>query len=319
MGHVLRWGRSAYETDADLGLERAVADGLGWTWASHPDVASVPNGLEACDVLVTTSKVRVDGDVLARLRGSWVVTTTSGVDHIDRAACAARGVQVVRCPQARRDAVVSYAIGALIGLMRCVDDQVGAAKLGRWARNELTGLAPRGLDGAVVVVVGFGVIGRAMAEALHTFGATVRVVDPFVEVPAPLASRLDEALVGADAVSLHCALTPSSRGLMGTRQLAVLPPHAVVVNTARGDVLDVNTAIGAVRAGRLRGLACDVFPQEPFAHMAQAEHPRIWLTPHSAGFTHDLGARVARDVADAMTAIAEGRVPTYVVPPGAPV
>lgn len=311
MTHVLRWGRSSYETDADMAAERAGVEALGATWALVEDRAHAPGGLERAEVLVVNSKVRVTDAVLSRFGGRLVLTTTSGHDHVDFEAARRRAVTVGRCPRARRDAVVEHGLGAMIGLMRAQPALDAAARVGRWARPELPTIGPRGLSGATVVVVGLGVIGQHMTHVLQAIGARVRGVDPAVLD----AWSMDDALEGADAVTLHCALTPSSRGLVGAERICALRPTAVIVNTARGECLDLDAAVVAVAGGRLRGVASDVFPVEPYPSLAaQASVPGVWLSPHSAGFTHDLGARVAAEViASVAEWMGEGTVPARVV------
>jgi (S)-sulfolactate dehydrogenase len=309
---VLRWHRSAYETDADLARERADAEALGCAWSLWPDTSPPPD-LDRADVLVVTSGVGVRGEALARFRGALVVATTSGFDHIDLAACRARGITVARSPLARRDAVVEAALAAMITLRRRLVEQALPAVAGRWDRAALPALAPRGLEGAVVAVVGLGVIGRRMSEVLQALGAEVAPIDPAV----PGARGLD-ALAEADIVTLHCSLSASSRGLLDATRLRALRRGAVVVNTARGEVLDVAEAVALVASGHLRGLALDVFPVEPYPHLAAgAAVPGVIFTPHAAGYTADLGARVAASVAATLEAWVSGRRPPYVVGPEA--
>ncbi|MFT4624234.1 MAG: phosphoglycerate dehydrogenase-like enzyme [Myxococcota bacterium] len=298
---VLRWGRSAYETDAALAAEEAGARVLGLDWAAVAGCDAPP--LAGVDALVVTSGVRVDAALVGRFSGSLVLTTTSGHDHIDVGACAAQGISVGRCPLARRDPVVEWSLGCLIGLMRQHPWFFAEAAAGRWARAALPQRRPRGLHGARVAVIGLGVIGRRMSEVLEGLGARVLGVDP-----AGGGVSLTDALREADAVSLHCALSPSSEGLIGAHELAMLRPHAVLVNSARGRVLDVRAAVAAVRSGRLAGLAVDVFPEEPWPELATgAQHPAVWFTPHAAGYTEGLGDRVAREVVAALTAWNAGR------------
>jgi glycerate dehydrogenase len=303
---VVRWGRSAYETDEALAGERENAVGLGLGWRLHVDRVVPPQGLGPRTPLVVTSKVRVDASVARALAGGLVITTTSGFDHIDLAACAAHGVAVARCPLARRDAVVEHTLACTLHLLRGLGVQQQAATEGRWVRGDLPALRPRSLAGAVVVVVGVGVIGREVVTLFQQLGAAVRCVDPHAALPWPV-WPLHEALRGADALTLHCALTPGSRGLIGAAQLDLLPDSAIVVNTARGDSLDVVEAVRRVEAGALGGLAVDVFPKEPWPSMAAARDPRIVFTPHGAGYTEGLAGRVAAEVKAALKAWLDGR------------
>jgi phosphoglycerate dehydrogenase-like enzyme len=312
MKTVLRWGRSAYERDADRALETSLLGQLGVRVLRHPS-ADVPTGLlEESDALVVTSGVRVSRGVLERLGGPYVLTTTSGYDHIELKAARSLGKQVARLAGARRDAVVDTALGTAIELLRRHPAQYARAREGVWARGELPDLAPIGLAGATVAIVGFGVIGRRMAEVLEVCGAAVLGVDP-AGVPAETPEcSLEDALERADLVTLHCHLTDANRGMLGPRELDRMKETAVLVNTARGPLLDVEAAVQRVAAGRLRGLAVDVFPEEPYGRLgALAQVEGVLLTPHAAGYTRDLGERVAHGVSRAIAAWKEGRGPEY--------
>ncbi len=315
MRRIVRWGRSSYETDVDLERERAGARDLGFAWQSAPDPSGVPDAVSDCDVVVVTSACRVAGSFFDCFDGDLVVTTTSGVDHIDLARCQAQGIAVCRSPVARRDAVVEQTLACLTWGLRRFPALGAAGRAGRWARGELPGLAPRAFGEATIAVVGLGVIGSRVAAALASFGAVVLGVDP-AGVPAPAReATLDEALAVCDAVTLHCQLTGVTQRLLDERRLARLGRHAVIVNTARGGLLDVEAAVAAVRAGTLGALAVDVFPTEPYPALATGSAvPGVFFTPHSAGFSVGLGARVASEVVAALAAYdASAPLPNQVV------
>ncbi len=316
-GTVLRWGRSAYETDADLALEAAAAERLGLSFRAAPE-SKEPPPLAGVDALLVTSRVRVTDAVLAGFSGELVLTTTSGWDHVDVLAARRRGIVVGRCPTARRDAVVEQALSSLLHLLRRQPALDAHARRGHWARAELPALDPLGVRGEEVLVVGHGVIGRRMTDALLALGARVLGVDPAGVSPGAEAVDLDDGLRRALGVTLHCALVPSTRGLLDASRVAALRPDAVLVNTARGELVDVQAAVGAVRAGRLRGFATDVFPVEPWPDLQGAAAVEgVLLTPHSAGFTRGLGARVAADVDAALQAWVRGApLPHAVTEPG---
>jgi phosphoglycerate dehydrogenase-like enzyme len=315
MTHVVRWGRSAYESDADLAGEAAAAAAVGATWALLPDPRRAPTG--GADVLVVNSAARVTGDVLDAVRPSLVLTTTSGFEHVDVRACEARGVLAARCPIARRDAVVEHTIEALIRLFRHLPAQEAAAHEGRWARGDLPAIAPRGLTGARVAVIGLGVIGARVAAVLEALGAQILGVDPNPPADGRPTVPLDDALALADAVTVHASASPSAIGLLDARRLAALRRGCVVVNTARGDLMDPLAAARLVHDGHLGGLACDVFPEEPWPHLADWASDQVLLTPHASGYTVGLGARVADEVGRALSAWAAGApIPHRVAPLG---
>jgi phosphoglycerate dehydrogenase-like enzyme len=302
---VLRWGRSAYETDADLALEAAATEALGGSYHLH--VGANPP-LSSADVLVVNSGTRVDAAAIGAFAGRLVLTTTSGYDHIDLEAAGSKGVLVARCPLARRDAVVEHALSSIIRLLRNLPRLEAEAVDGRWARGRLPDLAPNPLSGARVAVVGLGVIGGRMATVLDALGAEVIGLDPAFN-----ATDFD-AMDGVDAITLHCSLSASSANLLSGERISRLRWGTVVVNTARGDVLDVDAAIAAVRSGQLRGLAVDVFPEEPYPALAVgAAVPGVLFTPHASGYVRDLGARVAREVAATLSAFVAGKTLPHAV------
>ena len=260
------------------------------------------------DALVVTSKARVTAEVLGRFDGRLVLTTTSGWDHIDVDAAVAAGIEVGRSPLARRDAVVEHALACLMGLSRALPAQLEAARVGRWARGELPKMAPWRLQDRPVLLVGLGVIGRRCASFLHAMDVEVWGVDPRGVPDGVRAVDLDAALPDVGAVSLHCSLSATSHGLLHAARVGRMAKDAVLVNTSRGDVLDVASAVAAVSEGRLKGLATDVFPHEPYPDLERAsQHPAVWLTPHASGYAVGLGRRVADEVVAGLEAWKAGR------------
>lgn len=297
MTRVLRWGRSAYETPLDLAGEVAALEALGCEVRCQEGGAPDLDGVE---VLVVTSKQAVTAELLqggTALR--LVVTTTSGHDHVDLEAAESLGVQVSRCPLARRDAVVDTSLAMGLSLLRDLPALHDRARQGVWARGELPG-RPMGLvRGLEVGIIGYGVIGRRATEAWRNLGARVRWHDPDVSGSLPL----EDLLALSQLVTLHCSLTPSSEGILGAAACAAMAPGTLVVNTARGRCVDLD-ALAA--AGHLGGVALDVFPREPWPDLQDlAQRPRTILTPHAAGYHPGLGAAVARGVEAAVRALVE--------------
>lgn len=301
-----RWGRSSYETDADLAAEAAALD-------PHVELLGMERDAE---ILVVTSQVRVDGALLDRAPSArLVLTTTSGYDHLDRVALLARDVQAARTPLARRDAVVESSLELLIAGLRQSAWLYGQGRAGRWVRSSLPSLGMRTLRGATVAVVGLGVIGSRMCEVLRVLGAEVLGVDPHVTLPGVPRLPLADALARAHAVTLHCHLTAGTRLLVGRPELEAAAPGLVVVNTARGDVLDLDAAVALLEQGHLGAVGVDVFPQEPYPHLARsADHGALLFTPHSAGYHDGLAAMVRAGLAETVAAWAADRPVPFPVP-----
>lgn len=296
MVNVLRWGRSAYETAEQLNDEVERLAALGCEVRHH--VGEDPP-VEDCRALVLTSKVRVDGAILDRAPElGLVVTTTSGHEHIDVVACEARGVAVARCPLARRDAVVDTALGMALALLRDLPSLHSRAREGIWARSELPDRPMRRVRGLPVGIVGHGVIGARAAQVWRALGAQVWVSDPRMKGSPQLAELIEECAL----LSLHCDLNPTTRNLLSAEVLWSLNPETIVINTARGALIDVDALLERdLRVG------LDVFPDEPYPRLAElAARPNTLLTPHAAGYHRDLGRSLAAELALTVRAFIRG-------------
>ena len=289
---LVRWGWSEYESAEIPGLPSGV-ELIATAGAAAP--------LEDADVLVVPSTVRVDAAAIARLeRCRLVLTTTSGFDQIDVGALRRAGVACARLPLARRDAVVETALGMMLSLTRRLGRFQDAAHAGRWERPRLADYGATLLG--TVGVVGVGVIGSRIVEVLTALGASVLRCDPLLRDGI----SLDRLLRESDVVTLHCELTAANRGMIGRREIAAMRREAVLINTARGALLDLEAAIEAVQKGRLAGIGLDVFPAEP-ADLARYAGPRVLVTPHAAGWHPRLGEKIAEGLVAAVEALIDGR------------
>lgn len=295
---LLRWGWSEYESPELPGLPPEV----------EPVAVAGPTApLEDADVLVVPSTVRVSADAVRRLRRCrLVITTTSGFDQLDLTALHAAGIQAARLPLARRDAVVETTLGMIFSLTRRLGAFQQAAREDRWERARLAHYGATLLG--TVGVVGVGVIGSRLVELLEPMGVRCLRCDPILPDSVPLATILRDS----DVVTLHCELTAANAGMIGAREIAAMRSGAILVNTARGQLVEVDAALAAVRSGHLAGLGLDVFPEEP-ARLAPLAHPAVIVTPHAAGWHPRLGAMIAEGVATAVQALIEGRAVPYAI------
>ncbi|MFT5682144.1 MAG: D-3-phosphoglycerate dehydrogenase [Myxococcota bacterium] len=302
-----RWVVSSYETEADIAAEVAA---IG-------DRATVV-GLKAdAEILVVTSSIRVDAALLASTPSArLVITTTSGYDHLDLPLLAARGIAACRLPLVRRDAVVEASLSMLIEGLRCVDAYREAAEAGQWIRHRMPQLAPKTLTGSRIGLVGLGVIGQRMAEVLGVLGAEVWGLDPAGVPDGVRPASLAELVSQCDAVSLHCRLTADNRQMIDAEVLQSSAPGLVLVNTARGGLLDVDACIAALDAGRLQALGVDVFPEEPWPRLADATRPGVLFTPHAAGYHTRLPLRVREGIVAAVEAWTTGLSLPWRLPDG---
>jgi D-3-phosphoglycerate dehydrogenase len=225
-----------------------------------------------------------------------------GFDTVDIPACTARGVPVMVANGSNDLSVAEHAMMLMLAVARRAEDASRQVKAGGWWPKE----GPRMVDlaGRSLLVIGYGRIGSRVANYARAFRMRVMVMDPGFH-PARIAADgfepvrdLRAALAAADAVTLHCPLTPLTHHLMDERAFAALRPGAILVNTARGPVVDEAALLGAMRAGRLHGFGTDVLEREP----SDASHP-LWslpnviVSPHSAASTEEGLARMARAAA----------------------
>lgn len=297
-----RWGRSAYERDVDLQAEQEA-------------LAQLVQPVGFChdaEVVAVNSKTQVNDALLEKMPSvQLLVTTTSGYDHLDLAALKRRNVLAARLPNVRRDAVVESALGMMLDFVRRHDVLRHDAGRGQWSRSALPSLGLKTLRGGCVGVIGCGVIGRRMTDVLKMLGADVVGVDP-AGLPAGVREQsIDDMVQQCDVVTLHCHLTPETRNIIDADRLRRAQPNLIIINTARGELLDVEAAVGAIRQGRLGGLGVDVFPREPWPAMSQqAWGKRILFTPHASGFHDGLSDGIARDLHHVVTAyLAEKPLP----------
>ena len=239
----------------------------------------------AADVVavLTMPEHAVGDELMAQLPALRVVgTATVGFDHVDLEAAERRGVAVVSVPDYCTEEVADHTLALLYGLLRGVVALDRQVSQGRW---DAKGAGPlRTLPGLRVGIVGLGRIGGAVATRLLALGAEVWAHDVLpVERDGVRLVELDELLAECDAVTLHVPLTRETRALMGRAQIASMRPGALLVNTARGAVVDVGAVLEALRRGQLGGAALDVLPQEPppLAPLA----PNLILTPHAAYYS----------------------------------
>jgi D-3-phosphoglycerate dehydrogenase len=232
-----------------------------------------------------------------------VAVARGGAVNVNLEAARAHGVAVTTAPGRNARATAEHTLALMLAAMRRVPETDADLRAGAW-RGDLYALdaVPPELGSSVVGVVGHGAIGGLVASMVRALGAEVLVHDPHLPPDGPISSvPLPELLERSDVLTLHARLTPETRGLIGRAELAALRPGAVVVNCARGGLLDYDALCDALESGHLFGAAVDVFPAEPVPADARwLRHPRLVVTPHLAGAsrqTAELAVRlVAQDI-----------------------
>ncbi|MEL6582721.1 MAG: hydroxyacid dehydrogenase [Pseudomonadota bacterium] len=285
----------ALSADFDVLYDPTLADRQG----------EIPALLTQARALIVRNRTQVTVDLLAAASQlSCVGRLGVGLDNIDQTACAAAGVTVYPATGANDASVAEYVVTTALILRRGAYHATAAVVAGDWPRQALIG---RELLGAQVGLIGFGSIARETARRFRALGAAVSAYDPFVaaddpawaqESVAPL--KLEALLSSADVISLHVPLTDATRDLIDTAALAQMKPDAVLINAARGGVVDEGAVATALKTGALGGAALDVFAAEPLSQehgSVFADCPNLILTPHIAGVTAESNVRVSSLIA----------------------
>ncbi len=267
----------------------------------------------AADALIVRNRTRVDADVLAAAPKLKAVGRLGvGLDNIDVAACGKRGIAVLPAVGANARSVAEYVVATVLLLLRGAYGATARVAAGEWPRNALS--AGREANQRVLGIIGYGGIGRLVARLARGLDMRVIAADPVLSADDPawregLAERaeLDDLLREADAVSLHIPLTPQTRGLFDARRLAAMKDGAILINTARGGVIDEAALADALRTGKLGGAAIDVFDQEPLPGGSPlAGAPNLIMTPHIAGLTEEANTRVSDMTAQRVAQVLRG-------------
>jgi phosphoglycerate dehydrogenase-like enzyme len=223
----------------------------------------------------------LDANPALRIISVW----GTGVDHIDLDACRARDVTVCNTPGVNAHAVAEHSIALILAAARQIRAMDRGTRAGQWPRAVLVQL-----EGKTLGVIGLGAIGRRVASLARAFGMHVLAWTPSGDANRGTSLvSLDDLLRESDFVSLHVKLTAETRGILSRDRLAMMKPTAILVNTARGALVDRDALIDALRSGRIAAAALDVFHEEPLpAGDPLTELPNVVLTPHNAGTTREV-------------------------------
>ncbi|MEE7468308.1 3-phosphoglycerate dehydrogenase [Methylobacterium oryzae] len=279
-----------------------------------PGLVDRPEDLAAAvaqaDALIVRNRTQVRGALLDAARDLKVVGRLGvGLDNIDVPACRARGIAVYPATGANDGAVAEYVVATAMLLLRGAYGASAAVAAGTWPRNALMG---REIAGKRLGLLGFGSIARETARRAAALGMAVAAHDPFVAADDPAWSpaygpvqreALDALIAQSDVLSLHVPLTDRTRGLIDAAALARMPRGAILINAARGGVVDEAAVAASLRSGHLGGAALDVFDREPLdaaAGAVLADVPNLILTPHIAGVTQESNVRVSAVTAAAV-------------------
>ncbi|MCS7206501.1 MAG: phosphoglycerate dehydrogenase [Dehalococcoidia bacterium] len=273
--------------------------------------------LREAHALIVRSETKVTSDLFAQAPNLVVVGRAGvGVDNIDVEEATRRGVAVVNAPTGNIIAAAEHTIALLLAVARRIPQAHASLQRGEWKRSQFIGTQVRD---KTLGIIGLGRVGSQVAQRARGLQMRLLAYDPFVS--ADFAQRLGVTLVPlerllqeADFVTIHAPLTPATRHLIGTGQLALMKPGAYLINVARGDLVDEEALLRSLNEGRLAGAALDVFSQEPPpADHPLLRHPRVVVTPHLGASTEEAQAEVAQEVAEQVLAVLRGQPSAYTI------
>jgi len=264
---------------------------------------------------ILTNKLNISRARMRAVPGlKFIGLTATGTNNVDLEAARELGIAVCNIRDYCTTSVAQHVLGAILMLTHRFREYGQAAIDGTWSRSEqftVPGAPIRELTGKILGIVGFGTLGRAVAKAAKDAlgmrvlvaerpgGAKGREPDTSTSI-GPVRATLDEVLRTADVLSLHCPLTPATTGLIGERELALMKPDAIIINTARGALIDLDALVAALRGGDLGGAAIDVLPKEPPAEgsvLFEPGIPNLLVTPHIAWAAFEARQRAVDELA----------------------
>ncbi len=283
-----------------------------------PDLADKPRELTAAvggaKALIVRNRTQVRGALLDAGRLLKAVGRLGvGLDNIDVDDCKARGIAVLPATGANDDAVAEYVIAAAMILLRGSYGNSADVAAGKWPRRAMIGMEAMG---KTLGLVGFGGIARETARRARALDMSIAAFDPFIPADDDVWNGVERhetlrgLLAGSDVVSLHVPLIEGTRGLIDAKALDAMKDTAVLINTARGGVVDEDALAAALKDGKLRGAALDVFKSEPVSASAGRRYvglDNIILTAHIAGVTEESNLRVSAATAENVLRVLEGR------------
>lgn len=262
------------------------------------NVTLAPTDLKAAlanaDVLIVRSATKVNEELLLHAPKLKIVARAGvGLDNVDKAACEKRGVKVLNTPGASSNSVAELVLSFMFAFSRSISKADSGMHGGAWLKKELTGTE---IEGKTLGIVGLGKIGSILAVKGKSLGMNIVYYDPMA--PSSIYARnvsLNELFASSDFISLHVPLLDSTKNMINSDALSKMKPTAVLINTARGGLVDEEALYHALKAGKIAGACLDVYSQEPYSGKL-CEIPNVIMTPHVAGSTKEAQGRIGKEL-----------------------
>lgn len=298
-------------SDLDLGpLLRTLPD---WSFPEHIAPGETAAAIQGAAVVVT-NKVRLDSDILLQADGLRLVCiAATGTNNVDLAAAAAKNITVCNVRAYATASVVEHVFLLILALSRRLQEYRAAVSRGDWQTAQgfcLLDYPIRELSGQTLGIVGFGELGRGVARMGEAFGMRVLVAQRPGSPATPGRTPLGELLAAADVVSLHCPLTAATSNLIDSAEFEMMRPHAILVNTARGGIVNEHALVQALQTGRIGAAAVDVLSEEPPRSgnpLLEVSLPNLLITPHIAWAGVNARQTLVSEIAANIRAYLDGR------------
>lgn len=281
--------RATFSADIDLPSPLGISD--------YQVYEQTPNNAQiiverCCDAdIILTNKVELSDAIIEQLpKLKLIQITATGMNNVDQAACAAQGIKVMNVAGYADKSVPEHTLMLMLGAMRAMNHYHDSVIDGEWrtdGRFCLMDVPLYDLEGKTLGIVGYGVIGQRVARLAQAFGMSVLIAEHLGHPPRNADyTAFDEVLARSDILTLHCPLTDDTQQLINANTIAKMTQKPLLINVARGGVVDSQAIADAINQGKLMGYASDVFDQEPISDndplMMIANHPRVLFTPHNA-------------------------------------
>jgi glycerate dehydrogenase len=303
--------------DLDMSILEAAAG--RWLWYGLVSAEALDAVLDEVDVVVSNKVVLNERHLSTAKRLKLVCIAATGANNVDVAAAANNDIAVSNVTGYATASVVQHMFGLLLALTTRFNDYTAAVKRGDWSQSRffcLLDYPVRELAGKTLGIVGYGHLGRGVAKVAEAFGMKVLLAKRNIQDQRPGRVGLSELLPQVDVVSLHCPLTEETRHLIGARELALMKKDAILINTARGGLVDEVALLDALQNQRIGGAGLDVLQQEP----PPADHPlltaelsNLIITPHTAWISRESRQRLINEIALNIEAFKTGQLRNRVV------
>lgn len=277
-------------------------------WVAEPSESDLTEAVGA----IVRAHVVVDAAALDSMPALRVIARTGvGTEKVDVAEATRRGIPVIITPGSNTHAVAEGALAHLLTLTKALPPLTSLVRDDEWSTRSKVTVGD--LDGGVLAILGYGRIGRRVGELAQAFGMSVIAYDPYVsEADVRLASSVQDAVASATHISVHLPGTPETAGLISREIIESLTPGTILVNLARGAVVDLDALLWGLESGQLAGVGLDVFPEEPPVYHPLFDHKNVVLSPHVMGLTTQSTAETFRQAAAGIADFLAGNTPEHV-------